>query len=55
VDGLNIAIPEEATITDGTEQINLWQRNMFALRVEAEFGFIVKDPAAFVALTNATE
>jgi len=55
VDGINVAISEEATINDGTNQINLWQRNMFALRVEAEFGFIVKDPAAFVALTNATE
>lgn len=52
VDGINIAISEEATINDGENQINLWQRNMFAVRVEAEFGFVVKDPAAFVALTD---
>lgn len=53
VDGINISISEEATINDGTNQINLWQRNMFAIRVEAEFGFVVKDAAAFVKLTDA--
>jgi HK97 family phage major capsid protein len=52
VDGINLAISEEATINDGTEQINLWQRNMFAVRVEAEVGFIVKDINQFVKLTD---
>ena len=51
VDGINMAISEEATITDGNAQINLWQRNMFAVRVEAELGFVVKDADAFVKLT----
>jgi HK97 family phage major capsid protein len=55
VDGINIAISDEATINDGEQQINLWQRNMFAIRVEAEFGFVVKDPAAFVKITAAGE
>ena len=55
VDGINISISEEATINDGTRQINLWQRNMFAIRVEAEFGFVVKDAAAFVKLTDAAQ
>lgn len=54
VDGINLAISEEATINTGTEQVNLWQRNMFAVRVEAEVGFIVKDADAFVKLTDAT-
>ena len=54
VDGINLSISEEATINTGTEQVNLWQRNMFAVRVEAEVGFIVRDTAAFVALTDAT-
>lgn len=54
VDGINVAISEEATINTGTEQVNLWQRNMFAVRAEAEVGFIVKDSAAFVKLTDAT-
>ena len=51
VDGINIAISEEATVNDGTRQINLWQRNMFAVRVEAEVGFVVADKDAFIKLT----
>lgn len=54
VDGINIAISEEATINTGTELVNTWQRNMFAVRVEAEMGFVVRDAAAFVKLTDAT-
>ena len=54
VDGINLAISEEATINTGTELVNLWQRNMFAVRVEAEVGFIVKSASAFVRLTDAT-
>lgn len=34
--------------------INLWQRNMFALRAEIEIGFQVRDVARFVKLTDAT-
>lgn len=52
VDGINIAISDQATINDGTNQINLWQRNMFAVRVEAELGFVVADDDAFVKLTG---
>jgi len=52
VDGINIAISEEATVNDGSNQINLWQRNMFAIRVEAELGFVVKDSNAFVKVTG---
>ena len=55
VDGINLAISEEASINTGTEIVNTWQRNMFAVRVEAEVGFVVKDAAAFVKLTDATE
>ena len=54
VDGINVAISEEATINTGTELVNLWQRNMFAVRAEAEVGFVVKDANAFVKLTDAT-
>lgn len=52
VDGINIGISDQATINDGTQQINLWQRNMFAVRAEAEVSFAVKDAAAFVKLTD---
>ena len=54
VDGISLAMSDEATVNDGTEQINLWQRNMFGIRVEAELSFIVKDLGAFVKLTDAT-
>ena len=54
VDGINIAISEQATINTGTELVNTWQRNMFAVRVEAEVGFVVRNAGAFVRLTDAT-
>ena len=52
VEDIKISISEEATVNDGENQINLWQRNMFAVRVEAELGFVVKTDAAFVKLTD---
>ncbi len=55
VDGIKVDISEEATINTGTELVNLWQRNCFALRCEAEVGFIVRDAAAFVKLTDGDE
>lgn len=53
VEGIRMDISEEATINDGTNQINLWQRNMFAVRIEAEVGVVVKSTAAFGKLTIA--
>ena len=50
--GITVSISEEATINDGTNQVNLWQRNMFALRVECELGFAVRDANAFIKLTD---
>ena len=52
VDGIKVAISEEATINDGSKQVNLWQRNMFAIRVEAEIGFAVESTNAFVKITG---
>lgn len=51
VDGINIRISDQATVNDGTAQVNLWQRNMFAVMVEAEMGFVA-DTAAFLRLTQ---
>lgn len=53
VDGINVSISDQATINDGTNQINMWQRNMFAVRAEFEVGFICADTDAFVKLTAA--
>lgn len=52
VEDITIKISDQATVNDGTNQINLWQRNMFAILVEAELGFAVEDSNAFVKLTG---
>lgn len=66
VEGIQTSISDQATITDGSvvlevgedtveipNQLNLWQRNMFAILVEVEIGFRVRDTSRFVKLTNA--
>jgi HK97 family phage major capsid protein len=55
VEGVQVAISDQATINDGGTQLNLWQRNMFAVRAEIEVGFRVRDAAHFVKLTSATQ
>lgn len=62
VEGIKIDVSNQASITDGTVEvsdgveipnvINLWQRNMFALLVEVEIGFQIRDLSRFVKLTN---
>lgn len=52
VEGITFKISSEATVNDGERQINLWQRNMFAVLVEFEIGFVVGDKAKFVVLTE---
>lgn len=52
VEGIQVAISDQATLTDGATTINLWQRNMFAVRAEMEVGFRVKDMAAFRRLVS---
>lgn len=53
VENINVSISDQATINDGGTQLNLWQRNMFALRAEFEVGFIVRDKTHFNKLTGA--
>ena len=55
VENIDLSISDQATINDGGTQLNLWQRNMFAVRVEFEVGFRVRDIAHFAQLTNATQ
>ena len=50
-----MSVSDQATINDGGTQLNLWQRNMFAIRAEIEVGFRVRDLAHFVKLTDATQ
>ena len=43
VEGVKIDISDQATLTDGDDSINLFQRNMFAVRAEIELGFVADD------------
>ena len=55
VNSIQGAISDQATLTytDGAETVtlNLWQRNMFAVRFEIELAFMVRDANTFVRLT----
>ena len=53
VEGIKVDINNQGTVNKGAEQINLWQRNMFAVRAEVEVGFAVRDANRFVKLTKA--
>lgn len=48
--GINLSIADQATLTDGDTTINLWQRNMFAVRAEIEVGFVA-DTTVFNRIT----
>ena len=52
VEDIKIEYSNQATLNDGTNTINLWQRNMFALRCEMEVGFLVTDDGYFKRLTD---
>lgn len=52
VNDISFSISEEATINDGSKDIHLWQRNCFAIRVEAELAFACMNSSAFVKLTG---
>lgn len=50
VEGIQTTISDQATITIDGKPVNLWEQNMFAVRVEAEYGFRVRDIKRFVLL-----
>ena len=52
VAGVQIAVSDQASVNDGGTQINLWQRNMFAVRAEIEVGFVVRNANHFVRITD---
>ncbi|AEJ94502.1 major capsid protein [Mycobacterium phage Achebe] len=57
VGGLSFDVTDQATLNLGTPEepkfVSLWQHNLVAVRVEAEFGLLINDVEAFVKLTNA--
>lgn len=55
VEGIKMKVSDQSTVNVGGEQINLWQRNMFAVLVEAELAFTVHDTSDFVRLTKGAD
>ena len=53
VEGVQISFSDQATLTIGTSQVNLWEHNMFAVRAEIEVGFRA-DTDCFNLLTGNT-
>lgn len=51
VEGVQIAVSDQATLTDGESTINLFEQNMFAVRAEIEVGFRC-DTTVFNKLTG---
>lgn len=53
VENISVSFSDQATLdqSDGTT-LNLWQRNMFAARVEFEVGFVAEDVNQFAFLTD---
>ncbi|APC43167.1 major capsid protein [Mycobacterium phage Phaded] len=56
VGGLSFDVTDQATLNLGTPDtpnfVSLWQHNLVAVRVEAEYAFHCNDKDAFVKLTN---
>ncbi len=52
VEGIQVSVSDQATVNDGGTQVNLWQRNMFAVLCEIEVGFITRNVNHFVRITD---
>ncbi|OIH81952.1 hypothetical protein BLJ79_21580 [Arthrobacter sp. UCD-GKA] len=52
VGGISYDVSTEATVTINGELTSLWEHNLVAIRAEAEYGWLVNDPASFVKLTE---
>lgn len=52
VEEIEVAVSTEATVNKGGTQVNLFQRDMFALRVTAHLGFAVRDLSKFRKITS---
>lgn len=54
VGGISYDVSTQATVTINGTLTSLWEHNLVAVRAEAEFGWLVNDPEAFVAYTYTT-
>lgn len=54
VGGISYKVSTEASVTINGALVSLFENNLVAILAEAEYGFLVNDPASFVKYTNAT-
>lgn len=54
VGGISYKVSTEATVTINGSLVSLFENNLVAILAEAEYGWLVNDPAAFVKYTNAS-
>lgn len=52
--GITYSISTETALTINGSLVSLWERNLVAVRAEAEYGFLINDLKSFVRLTNDT-
>jgi HK97 family phage major capsid protein len=48
VGGISYDVSTQATVTINGALVSLWENNLVAIRAEAEYGFLLNDPDAFV-------
>lgn len=53
VEGVQVTYSDQASVTIDNEQVNLWERNMFAVRAEIEVGFRA-DTSVFAAISKTS-
>lgn len=53
VGGISYRVSTEATVTINGALTSLWEHNLVAILAEAEYGFVMQDPAYFGKLTDA--
>lgn len=51
--GITYDVSTQATITIDGALVSTWENNLVAVRAEAEYGFLVADPEAFVRLVSS--
>lgn len=52
VGGISYDVSTEATATVNGSLVSLWEKNLVGIRAEAEYGFVLADPDAFVQIRN---
>jgi hypothetical protein len=54
VGGINYRVSTEATVTIDGNLVSAFEHNLVAIVAEAEYGWVVSDPEAFVEITDAS-